>query len=532
MAKQLLYNEEARQKLLRGIQKLAAAVKVTLGPKGRNVVIGKKIGSPLVTKDGVTVAKEIELEDIFENMGAQMIKEVAEKTSNIAGDGTTTATVLAEAIYREGLKSVTSGSNPIELKKGIDKAVEIIIKELNKIATPITTKMEIAQVASIASNGDQEIGNLIADAMEKVGKDGVITIEEAKSIETTLEVVEGIQINQGYLSPYFAPDKQEILLEDAYVFISDKKIPALKDMIPLLEKVGVTRKPLLIIAEDVDGETLTALIINNLKGTLVSCAIKSPDYGDKRTNTLEDIAILTGGIVFSEDKGMKLEDIGPADMGKAKKIKITKDNTTIIDGAGNLENINNRIESIKNKIEISTSQFEKETLQNRLAKLLGGVAVINIGAVTESEMKEKKMRVEDALHATKAATQEGIVPGGGVALIRSLSAFNNTDFKGDVLIGVNIVKKAIEEPLFQIVTNAGLSGSVIVEGVKSAIGNIGYDIKQDNYVDMIKAGVIDPKKVTRSALQNAASIAALMLTTEALITDLVEKSVSDINNIR
>lgn len=525
MAKQLIYNEEARQKLLRGIQKLAAAVKVTLGPKGRNVVIGKTHGSPLVTKDGVTVAKEIILLDEFENMGAQMIKEVAEKTADSAGDGTTTATVLTEAIYREGLKSVTAGSNPMELKKGIDKAVEIIIGELNRIATPITTKKEIAQVASIASNGDEEIGNLIADAMERVGKDGVITIEEAKSMETTLEVVEGMQITQGYLSPYFASGKTEVILEDAYVFIYDKKIPALKDMIPLLEKVGATRKPILIIAEDVDGETLAALIINHVKGALVNCAVKAPDYGSKRENSLEDIAILTGGVVFSNDRGMQLSEIGPADMGRAKKIKITQNSTTFIGGAGKSEDIKARVEDIKNKIPLAESNFEKENLQDRLAKLTGGVAIINMGATTESEMKEKKMRVEDALHATKAATQEGIVPGGGVALIRALKAFDSLGFGGDVQIGVNIVKKAVEEPLFQIATNAGLPGSVIVEGVKKETGNTGYDIAQSAYVDMVKAGVVDPKKVTRSALQNAASIAALMLTTEALIMDIPEKGI-------
>jgi len=526
MAKQLSYSEEARHKLLKGIQKLAAAVKVTLGPKGRNVVIGKSFGSPLVTKDGVTVAKEIVLEDIFENMGAQMVKEVAEKTADNAGDGTTTATILTEAIYREGLKSVTAGSNPMELKKGIDKAVTSVVKELDRIAVKITTKNEIAQVASIASNSDKEVGDLIANAMERVGKEGVITIEEAKSMETTLDVVEGMEINQGYLSPYFvsnnAGPKKEMVLEDAFILIYDKKLSSLKDTLPLLEQISGQRKPLLIVAEDVDSELLTALIINNIKGALISCAIKAPYYGDKRVNILEDVAILTGGLVVSEEKGIKLSEVSLPDLGRAKKIKVTKDSTTILGGAGDSEAVKNRIEEIREKIQISTSDYEKEGLQDRLARLTGGVAVINIGATTESEMKEKKMRVEDALHATKAATQEGIVPGGGVALIRTIGVLNQleSECEGDVKIGIKIVKKAIEEPLFQIATNAGLSGSVIVEAVKSQIGTIGYDIAKDSYVDMIEAGVVDPKKVTRSALQNAASIASLLLTTETLINDI------------
>ncbi|MDP3041786.1 MAG: chaperonin GroEL [Candidatus Omnitrophota bacterium] len=525
MAKQLLYSDDARRKILRGVEQLAAAVKVTLGPKGRNVVIDKKFGSPTITKDGVTVAKEIDLECPFENMGAQMVKEVAERTSDNAGDGTTTATVLAEAIYREGLKNVTAGSNPMALKRGIEKAVIKIVEELGKLSTPIKDKKEIAQVASIAANSDTAIGELIAEAMDKVGKDGVITVEEAKSTATTLDVVEGMQFDQGYLSPYFVTDaeRMEVLLEDAYILIYEKKISAIKDILPLLEKIARVGKPLLILAEEVDGEALATLVVNKIRGTFVACAVKAPGYGDRRKAMLEDIAILTGGKALTEDLGIKLENIDIEDLGRAKKIKIDKENTTIVEGAGKHAAINARISQLKKQIEDTDSDYDKEKLQERLAKLAGGVAVISVGAATETEMKEKKARVEDALHATRAATQEGIVPGGGVAFIRTIAALDKLKLEGDEKIGADIVKRAIEEPLRQIAQNAGLEGSVVVQRIKQEKTNIGYDVSQDAYVDMIEAGVIDPTKVTRSALQNAASIAALLLTTEALIVDKPEK---------
>ncbi|MFA5200052.1 MAG: chaperonin GroEL [Candidatus Omnitrophota bacterium] len=525
MAKQLLYSDNARRKILAGVEQLAAAVKVTLGPKGRNVVIDKKFGSPTITKDGVTVAKEIDLEDAFENMGAQMVKEVAEKTSDIAGDGTTTATVLAESIYREGLKNVTAGSNPMELKRGIEKAVTKIVEELGKLSTPIKDKKEIAQVASIAANSDTAIGELIAEAMDKVGKDGVITVEEAKSTATTLDVVEGMQFDQGYLSPYFVTDaeRMEVLLEDAYILIYEKKISSIKDILPLLEKIARSGKPLLIIAEEVDGEALATLVVNKIRGTFVACAVKAPGYGDRRKAMLEDIAILTGGKALTEDLGIKLENVDIEDLGRAKKVKIDKENSTIVEGAGKNAAINARIAQLKKQIEDTDSDYDKEKLQERLAKLSGGVAVINVGAATETEMKEKKARVEDALHATRAATQEGIVPGGGIALIRTIPVLDKLKLEGDEKIGANIVKRAIEEPLRQIAQNAGLEGSVVVQRIKTEKTNIGYDVSQDAYVDMIEAGVIDPTKVTRSALQNASSIAALLLTTETLIADKPEK---------
>ncbi|MDD5431490.1 MAG: chaperonin GroEL [Candidatus Omnitrophica bacterium] len=525
MAKQLLYSDEARRKILSGVEQLARAVKVTLGPKGRNVVIDKKFGSPTITKDGVTVAKEVELEDSFENMGAQMVKEVAEKTSDIAGDGTTTATVLAEAIYREGLKNVTAGSNPMSLKRGIEKAVERVVEDLSKLSTPIKDKKEIAQVASIAANSDTAIGELIAEAMDKVGKDGVITVEEAKSTATTLEVVEGMQFDQGYLSPYFVTDaeRMEVLLEDPYILIYEKKISSIKDILPMLEKIARTGKPLLIIAEEVDGEALATLVVNKIRGTFVACAVKAPGYGDRRKAMLEDIAILTGGKAITEDLGIKLESVDVDELGRAKKVKIDKENTTIVEGAGKDAAIKARVAQLKKQIDDTDSDYDKEKLQERLAKLAGGVAVINVGAATETEMKEKKARVEDALHATRAASQEGIVPGGGVALVRSIPGLEKMKLEGDEKIGADIVKRAIEEPLRQIAQNAGLEGSVVVQRIKQEKANIGYDVNQNEYVDMIEAGVIDPTKVTRSALQNAASIAALLLTTETVITDKPEK---------
>lgn len=525
MAKELLYSEEARRKILSGVEQLAAAVKVTLGPKGRNVVIDKKFGSPTITKDGVTVAKEIELEDIFENMGAQMVKEVAEKTSDIAGDGTTTATILAEAIYREGLKNVTAGANPMALKRGIEKAVERVVEELGKLSTPIKDKREIAQVASIAANSDTNIGELIAEAMDKVGKDGVITVEEAKSTATTLDVVEGMQFDQGYLSPYFVTDaeRMETLLEDPYILIYEKKISSIKDILPLLEKIARAGKPLLIIAEEVEGEALATLVVNKIRGTFMACAVKAPGYGDRRKAMLEDIAILTGGKAITEDLGIKLENVDIEDLGRAKRVKIDKENTTIVEGAGKSAAINARVSQIKKQIDETDSDYDKEKLQERLAKLSGGVAVINVGAATETEMKEKKARVEDALHATRAASQEGIVPGGGVALIRVIPLLEKLKLDGDEKIGVNIVRRAIEEPLRQLTENAGLEGSVVVQKIKQEKTNVGYDVNQDAYVDMIEAGVIDPTKVTRSALQNAASIAALLLTTETLIAEKPEK---------
>ncbi len=526
MAKDLKFNEDARRAILSGVEKLAAAVKVTLGPKGRNVVIDKKFGSPTVTKDGVTVAKEIELEDPFENLGAQMVKEVAEKTSDVAGDGTTTATVLAEAIYKEGLKNVTAGANPMEIKKGIDLAVEKIVEEIKKIAKPVKDKTEVAQVASIAANNDKKIGELIADAMEKVGKDGVITVEEAKSMATTLEVVEGMQFDQGYLSPYFItdPDRMECVLEDPYILIHEKKISSLKDLLPLLEKVARSGRPLLIIAEDVEGEALATLVVNKLRGTFQCCAVKAPGYGDRRKAMLQDIAILTGGRAITEDLGIKLENVELEDLGRAKRVRITKDDTTIVEGAGKPEDIKARINQIKKQIEETDSDYDREKLQERLAKLAGGVAVINVGAATETEMKEKKARVEDALHATRAAVEEGIVPGGGVALIRCQKILEDVKAEGDIKTGVDIVKRAIEFPLRQIVYNAGLEPSVIVQKVKEAKKvSEGFNAATEEFVDMFDAGIIDPAKVTRTALQNAASIASLMLTTEALVVEKPEK---------
>jgi chaperonin GroEL len=525
MAKQLLYSDEARRKVLSGTEQLSAAVKITLGPKGRNVVIDKKFGSPTITKDGVTVAKEIELEDPFENMGAQMVKEVAEKTSDIAGDGTTTATILAEAIYREGLKNVTAGANPMSLKRGIEKAVEKVVEELGRLSTPIKDKKEIAQVAAIAANSDTTIGDLIAEAMDKVGKDGVITVEEAKSTATTLDVVEGMQFDQGYLSPYFVTDaeRMEVILDEPYILIYEKKISSIKDILPLLEKIARTGKPLLIIAEEVEGEALATLVVNKIRGTFVACAVKAPGYGDRRKAMLEDIAVLTGGKAITEDLGIKLENVDLDDLGRAKRVKVDKENTTIVEGAGKNQAINGRIAQIKKQIDETDSDYDKEKLQERLAKLSGGVAVINVGAATETEMKEKKARVEDALHATRAASQEGIVPGGGVALIRTIPALDKLKVDGDEKVGVGIVKRAIEEPLRQIAENAGLEGSVVAQRIKQEKTNVGYDVNQDAYVDMIEAGVIDPTKVTRSALQNAASIAALLLTTETIVADKPEK---------
>jgi len=525
-AKQLVFDEQARQALLRGVQKLSRAVVATLGPKGRNVVIDKKFGSPTVTKDGVTVAKEIELEDPYENMGAQMVREVASKTSDIAGDGTTTATVLAEAIYREGLKFVTAGANPIGIQRGINKAVEAAVEQLGKISKKVKDKEEIKQVAAVSANWDFEIADKIADAMDKVGKDGTITVEEAKSIETTLEVVEGMQFDKGYLSPYFVTNAEtmEVKMEDPYILIFEKKISNLKDLLPLLEKAARSGKPFLIIAEEVEGEALATLVVNKLRGTLNVCAVKSPGFGDRRKAMLEDIAVLTGGKFITEDLGIKLETVELADLGRAKTVIIDKENTTIVEGAGKNSDIQGRVNQIRRQIEETTSDYDREKLQERLAKLAGGVAVINVGAATESEMKEKKMRVEDALHATRAAVEEGIVAGGGVALIRCISAIEAVKTTNeDEAIGVGIVKRAVEAPLRSLAANAGEEGSVIVDKVKKAKGNEGYNVATGAYEDLVKAGVVDPKKVTRSALQNAASIAGLLLTTECLITDLPEK---------
>ncbi|MBI5867476.1 MAG: chaperonin GroEL [candidate division Zixibacteria bacterium] len=527
MAKMLEFSSSARDKMKRGVDQLANTVKITLGPKGRNVVIDKKFGAPTITKDGVTVAKEIELEDHFENMGAQMVKEVASKTSDIAGDGTTTATVLAQAIYREGLKNVTAGANPMGLQRGIAKAVELIVADLKRQKVDVTSKNEYAQVATISANNDKTIGDLIADAMDKVGKDGVITVEEAKSTETTLELVEGMQFDRGYISPYFVtdPEAMEAILEDPVILIHDKKIATMKDMLPLLEKVAQLGKPLLVIAEDVEGEALATLVVNKLRGTLRVCAVKAPGFGDRRKSMLEDIAILTGGQVVSEELGFKLENTVLSHLGKAKRVTVDKDNTTIVEGTGASDKIKGRIGQIRKQIEETTSDYDKEKLQERLAKLAGGVAVINVGAATEVEMKEKKARVEDALHATRAAAEEGIVPGGGVALLRALGALDKINGKGgdDESIGVNIVRKALEEPMRLIAENAGVEGSIVVNRVKSEKGSFGYNALTDVYEDMIKAGVIDPTKVTRIALENAASIASLLLTTEAMITDKPER---------
>jgi chaperonin GroEL len=525
-AKQLVFDEAARQSLLKGVQKLSKAVVATLGPKGRNVVLDKKFGSPTVTKDGVTVAKEIELEDPYENMGAQMVREVASKTSDAAGDGTTTATVLAEAIYREGLKYVTSGANPIGIQRGIQKAVDAATDQLAKIAKKVKDKEEIKQVATVSANWDTTIGEIIADAMDKVGKDGTITVEEAKSIETTLEVVEGMQFDKGYLSPYFVTNAEtmECKVEDAYVLIYEKKITSLKDLLPILEKVAKVGKPLLIISEEVEGEALATLVVNKLRGTINVCAVKAPGFGDRRKAMCEDIAILTGGKFISEDLGIKLESLDLADLGRAKSIVVDKENTTIVEGFGKSSEIQGRVNQIRRQIEETTSDYDREKLQERLAKLAGGVAVINVGAATETEMKEKKARVEDALHATRAAVEEGIVPGGGVALLRTLPAIESLNLKDDdESIGVEIVKRAIEFPLRWLAQNAGVEGSLIVQEVKKRKGNEGYNVATAEYEDLVKAGVVDPKKVTRSALQNAASIAGLLLTTECLITEVPEK---------
>ncbi|MEN8713772.1 MAG: chaperonin GroEL [Verrucomicrobiales bacterium] len=524
MAKQLSFDEEARHALLAGAQKLARAVKATLGPAGRNVILDKKFGSPTITKDGVTVAKEIELADCYENMGAQLIKEVSSKTSDIAGDGTTTATVLAEAIYTEGLRNVTAGANPTSLQRGILKASEALVAQLKDISTEVTDTKEIAQVATVSANWDTEIGNIIADAMDKVGKDGTITVEEAKGIETTLDVVEGMQFDKGYLSPYMVTDTESMVadIDDALILIHEKKISNLKDMLPLLEKVAQSGKPFLIIAEDVEGEALATLVVNKIRGTLNVAAVKAPGFGDRRKAMLEDIAILTGGRVITEDLGIKLENVSMDDLGSAKSVKITKEETTIIEGEGTSEEISGRVSQIRRQIAETTSDYDREKLQERLAKLAGGVAVINVGAATETEMKEKKARVEDALHATRAAVEEGIVPGGGTALIRAQVNLGDLGLEGDEATGGEIVQRAIEAPLRQLAANAGREGALIVEHVKNESGNVGYNVATDTYEDLVAGGVVDPTKVTRSALQNAASISGLLLTTECLISDIPE----------
>ena len=525
-AKQLLFSDEARRQLLSGVEQLSAAVKATLGPKGRNVVLDKKFGSPTITKDGVSVAKEVELANPYQNMGAQMVKEVASKTSDTAGDGTTTATVLAEAIFKEGLKNVTAGANPMSLKRGIDRAVEAINAKLNTLTKEVSSDTaQIAQVATISANGDHEIGKIIADAMEKVDKDGTITVEESKTIETTLDVVEGMQFDKGYLSPYFVTNAEtmEVALEDAYILIHEKKISNLNDMLPILQAVAKTGKPLLIIAEDVEGEALATLVINKMRGILNVCAVKAPGFGDRRKAMLEDIAILTGGTCITEDLGIKLDSVKIEQLGKAKRVTVGKENTTIVEGAGKQSAILGRVNQIRKQIEETTSDYDREKLQERLAKLAGGVAVINIGAATETEMKEKKARVEDALHATRAAVEEGIVPGGGVALLRASVALNDLKLSGDEAIGADIIRRAIEEPLRTIAANGGYEGSVVVKEVLAQDGNKGFDAATGEYVDMLEKGIIDPKKVTRSALQNASSIAGLLLTTECLITEVPEK---------
>ncbi|MBX7208163.1 MAG: chaperonin GroEL [Verrucomicrobiaceae bacterium] len=529
MAKQLNFDEAARQALLRGVTKLARAVKATLGPSGRNVILEKKFGSPTITKDGVTVAKEIELPCPYENMGAQLIKEVSSKTSDVAGDGTTTATVLAEAIYSEGLRNVTAGANPTSLQRGILKAADAIVAKLKEISTPVKDSKEVAQVATVSANWDESIGNIIAEAMDKVGKEGTITVEEAKSIETTLEVVEGMQFDKGYLSPYFVtnPETMEANLESAFILIHEKKISSLKDMLPLLEKVARTGKPLLIIAEDVEGEALATLVVNKLRGTLNIVAVKAPGFGDRRKAMLEDIAILTGGRCITEDLGIKLENVDVADLGKAKRITIGKENTVIVEGEGGADAIAGRVSQIKRQIDETTSDYDREKLQERLAKLAGGVAVINVGAATETEMKEKKARVEDALHATRAAVEEGIVPGGGVALIRAQAAISGLKLDGDEKTGAEIVARAVEAPLRQLAANAGVEGALIVAEVKKGKGNQGYNVATAKYEDLVKAGVVDPTKVTRSALQNAASISGLLLTTECLIADIPKEEKAD-----
>ena len=524
MAKQIIFDEAARKKILAGVTVLAKAVKATLGPKGRNVVIDKKYGSPLITKDGVTVAKEIELEDPFENMGAQMVKEVANKTSDNAGDGTTTATVLGEAIYREGLRNVAAGSNPIFLKRGIDKAVEAAVKELQKNSKPVKDREEIRQVATVSANWDSEIGDIIAEAMDKVGKDGTITVEEAKSIDTTLDVVEGMQFDKGYLSPYFvtSADTMECVLQDAYILIHEKKISNLQELLPVLQAVAKTGKPLMIIAEDIEGEALAALVVNKLRGTLSVCAVKAPGFGDRRKAMLEDIAILTNGRCITEDLGIKLENVELADLGRAKRITVSKENTTIVEGAGKSSAIQARVKQLRQAIEETTSDYDREKLQERLAKMAGGVAVINIGAATEPEMKEKKARVDDALHATRAAVEEGISAGGSVALLRTAKAIDALQLEGDEAVGAQIVRRAIEAPLRQLCANAGEEGALVVQEVLKSKGGMGYNVATGKFEDLIKAGVVDPTKVTRSALQNAASVAGLLLTTECMITDLPE----------
>jgi chaperonin GroEL len=525
MPKQLLFQDDARAAMLRGVQKLARAVKVTLGPKGRNVVLDKKFGSPTSTKDGVTVAKEIELEDPYENIGAQLVNEVASKTSDTAGDGTTTATVLAEAIFREGCRVVTAGSNPMDIKRGIDKAVQVVIGELRSLSRPTEGRKEISQVATISANNDPDIGNIIAEAMEKVGKDGVITVEEAKGMETTLDVVEGMQFDRGYLSPYFVTDaeRMEVILENPYILIHEKKISNMKDLLPVLEAIAREGRPLLIIAEDVEGEALATLVVNKIRGTLSAAAVKAPGFGDRRKAMLEDVAILAGGTVVSEDLGIKLENVTLSDLGRAKRVTIDKDNTTIVEGGGKHEKIAGRVRVIKNQIEDTTSDYDREKLQERLAKLVGGVAVLNVGAATETEMKEKKARVEDALNATRAAVEEGIVPGGGLALLRCISALEKLEAEGDVRVGVEIVKRALEEPARQISQNAGMEGAVVVERLKREDTYVGFNALTDTFENLLEAGVIDPTKVVRFALQNAASIAGLMLTTEAVVTNLPEE---------
>lgn len=527
MAKQLVFDEAARSSMLKGVALLTEAVKATLGPKGRNAILDKKYGAPTITKDGVTVAKEIELKDPWENMGAQLVREVASKTSDVAGDGTTTATVLAHAIYREGIKNVVAGANPMDLKRGIEKAVAVVLDELKKMSKPVVDKKEIAQVGTISANSDPSIGELIAEAMDKVGKDGVITVEEAKSMATTLDVVEGMQFDRGYISPYFITDaeRMECNLEDAFILIHEKKISSMKDLLPILEQTAKMGKPLMILAEDIEGEALATLVVNKLRGTIQICAVKAPGFGDRRKAMLEDIAVLTGGTLISEDMGIKLESVKLTDLGRAKKITVDKENTTIVEGAGDHAKIQGRVKQIKAQVEETTSDYDREKLQERLAKIVGGVAVINVGAATETEMKEKKARVEDALHATRAAVEEGIVPGGGIALIRCLPALKSLKLDNhDQAIGVKIVMKALEEPIRQIVHNAGIEGSVVVEKVKaSKDANYGFDAQNEEYGDMIKAGIIDPTKVTRAALQNASSVASLMLTTAVMISEIPEE---------
>ncbi|KJU87337.1 molecular chaperone GroEL [Candidatus Magnetobacterium bavaricum] len=525
-AKQLAFDEVARKEILEGISILNNAVKATLGPKGRNVIIDKKFGSPTITKDGVTVAKEIELKDPYQNMGAQLLKEVASKTSDIAGDGTTTATVLGHAIYREGIKNVVAGANSMDLKRGIEKAVEAVVAKLKGMSKTVADKKEIAQVGTISANNDPSVGNLIAEAMDKVGKDGVITVEEAKSMATSLEVVEGMQFDRGYISPYFVTDSErmECVQDDVYILLHDKKVSSMKDLLPLLEQIAKMGKPLMIIAEDIEGEALATLVVNKLRGTLHVSAVKAPGFGERRKAMLEDIAVLTGGTVISDDLGMKLENVKMMDLGRAKKVTVDKDNTTIVDGGGDTAKIQGRVKQIKTQIDETTSDYDREKLQERLAKLVGGVAVINVGAATETEMKEKKARVEDALHATRAAVEEGIVPGGGVALLRCISAIDELNLEGDLKIGANIVKKALEEPIRQIVYNTGLESATVIEKVKASNDlNYGFDAQNEVFVDMIQSGIIDPTKVTRCALQNAASVSALMLTTAVMITELPDK---------